>query len=310
LKTRVERIDEEFEMRTKWLIAALAIYLLTAPSNAIAQKVPNSTIEKDIVFSKVDGRELHLDLVRPTSVTKPTPFIIWLHGGGWRQGDRKDYHAAMRDMAQLGYAGASVEYRLAPAHKFPAQLDDARNALAFLRANAAKYNLDPDRIAVAGGSAGGHLSLMLGLAKPADEKSPNGIRAVIDISGPTDFQTWIIDKEPDALLKKSVGVDLNELIADFVGTSDRQDHRMKEVSPLTYVRKDNPAVLILHGTADGWVPFQQSQVLEKALKQAGVKVKLVPFQGASHFADWWSPEQKAQFRREMVEFLAEAFKKP
>jgi acetyl esterase/lipase len=295
-------------MRTRFLIVALAAYCMAAPSSATAQQVPSSTIEKDIVYSKVDGRELHLDLVRPTSSTKPVPFIIWLHGGGWRQGDHKGDQAAMHDLAQLGYASAAVEYRLAPSHKFPAQLDDARQALAFLRTNAGKYNLDPDRIAVGGGSAGGHLSLMLGLAKPPGEKSLNGLRAVIDISGPTDFQTWKIDKEADDLLKKSVGVDLNELIADFIGTSDRQDRRMKEVSPLTYVSKDNPAVLILHGTADAWVPFQQAQVLENALKQVGVKVKLVPFEGASHFANWWSPEQKAKFRREMVQFLDQELK--
>ncbi len=267
-----------------------------------------STIDKDIVYSTVDGQELHLDLVRPTASGKPTPFIIWLHGGGWRQGDRKDSHQAMQDLAKLGYAGAAVEYRLAPAHKFPAPLEDARQALAFLRKNAAKYHLDPKRIAVGGGSAGGHLSLMLGLAKPAGDKTPNGIRGVIDISGPTDFRTWKIDKEPNDLLKKSVGVNLDELIADFIGTSDRNDPRMVEVSPITYVRKDNPAVLILHGTADGWVPFQQARVLNDALKQAGVKVKLVPFEGASHFAVWWSPEQKAKMQQEMVQFLKEVFK--
>ncbi|HEV8060583.1 MAG TPA: alpha/beta hydrolase [Gemmataceae bacterium] len=295
-------------MSMSFLIATLAACCMATPSNAIGRQSPDSTIDKDIVYSKVDGRELHLDLVRPTATGKPVPFILWLHGGGWRQGDRKDSHPAMQDMAKLGYAGGSVEYRLAPAHKFPSPLEDARQALAFLRKNAAKYNLDPDRIAVAGGSAGGHLSLMLGLAKPAGDKGPNGICGVIDISGPTDFRTWKIDKEADDLLKKSVGVNLDGLIADFVGTSDRQDRRMVEVSPITYVSKDNPAVLILHGTADGWVPFQQARVLNDALKQAGVKVKLVPFEGASHFAVWWSAQQKAKMHQQIVQFLEEVFK--
>ncbi len=296
-------------MSTSFLIATMAACCLATPANAIGQQSPDSTIDKDLVYSKVDGRELHLDLVRPTASGTPTPFIIWLHGGGWRQGDRKDSLPAVQDMAKLGYASASVEYRFAPAHKFPAPLEDARQALAFLRKNAVKFNLDPNRIAVAGGSAGAHLSLMLGLAIPAGDKRPNGIRGVIDISGPTDFRTWKIDKAADDLLKKSVGVNLDELIADFIGTSDRQDRRMAEVSPVTYVSKDNPAVLILHGTADGWVPFQQARVLNDALKHAGVKVKLVPFEGASHFAIWWSPEQKAQMQREMVQFLEVVFKK-
>jgi len=301
--------EEVLEMRRDFPIAVLMFCCLAAPARVNAQESGGSTIDKDIVYSKIDGQELRLDLVRPTSGAKPFPFVIWLHGGGWRQGDRKDYHAAMRDMAQLGYAGASVEYRLAPAHKFPAQLEDTRQALAFLRTNAAKYNLDPERIAVAGGSAGGHLSLMLGLAKQGDGKSSSGIRGVIDISGPTDFRTWKIDKAADDLLLKSVGVNLDSLIADFVGTSNRQDHRMAEVSPLTYVGKDNPAVLILHGTADGWAPFQQAQVLEDALKHAGVSVKLVPFEGASHFADFWSAEQRTKSKQEMVEFLSRVFEK-
>jgi acetyl esterase/lipase len=283
----------------------LSLLLLLADScfSLLAQQGAGPTIEKEIVYCKVDGKELHLDLVKPTGGIKPFPFLIWLHGGGWRQGDRKDYHKAMLDLARLGYAGASVEYRLAPAHKFPTQLNDIRAALAFLRQNAGKYELDANRIAVTGGSAGGHLSLMLGLAPGITERTSSCIRAIVDVSGPTDFRSWTIGKEADDLLHKSVGVDLNGLLADFIGTSDRQDRRMLEVSPITYVRKESPPVLILHGTGDSWVPFQQAQALRDAMQKAGAPVKLVAFEGASHFADFWSPEQRAKSKQELEEFL-------
>jgi acetyl esterase/lipase len=290
------------------LLATITLLAMAALPKTLTRQPADSKFTKDIVYSTVGGQQLRLDLMQPALGTKPAPLIIWLHGGGWRQGNRQDYHAAMRDFARLGYAGASMEYRLAPAYKFPAPLDDARLALAFLRTNAAKYNLDPERIAVAGASAGGHLSLMLGLAKQNGDKSSNGIRAVIDISGPTDFRIWKIDKAADDLLLKSVGVNLDGLIADFLGTSDRQDRRMAEVSPITYVRKSNPAVLIIHGTGDSWVPFQQAQVLYDALKEAGATVKLVPFEGASHFADFWTTEQRAESRKEMEQFLEQNLK--
>jgi acetyl esterase/lipase len=290
------------------IISSLVLTILLGqalPQREHSSRLEEPTLKKDIAYATVDGKALHLDLMRPPKPSKPAAWVLWLHGGGWRQGDRKDYHAAMRDLARLGYAGASVEYRLAPVHKFPAALEDVRNALAFLRAHAVDYELDRERVAVAGGSAGGHLALMLGLTKNGRDENGTGVRAVVDISGPTDFRTWTIAKEPDGLLKKSVGVDLNELIADFVGTSDRNDRRMMVVSPLSYVSKQNPAVLIIHGTADSWVPFQQAQTLYDALKQAGVKARLAPFEGGSHFADFWPPEQKAKARQLMIQFLDE-----
>jgi len=285
-----------------WIVQAVLVCLAT-PLHADDVKSAASTLEKDIVFAKIDGRELRLDLVRPTSGTRPLPLVLWVHGGGWLMGDRKDYHAGMRDMAQFGFAGASVQYRLAPAYTFPAQLDDIKHALAFLRTNAAKYDIDPKRIAVGGGSAGGHLALMLGLADQGEDKSHPPVRAVVDMLGPTDFTTWKINRDADDLMRRSLGVDLDGLLVDFLGTSDRQDRRMLEASPTTYVRAGNPAVLIIHGTADTWVPFQQAQVLYDALKRAGVKARLVPLEGASHFDIFWRPEQRAKSKQEMVQFL-------
>ena len=294
-------------MHAKLLIAAVTLTCLTAPSIAVGQQPAASTMEKDIIYGKAGDQELRLDLVRPTSGKRPFPLVIWIHGGGWVMGDRQGYDAAMRDMAKLGYAGASVQYRLAPAHPFPAQLDDLRQALAFLRANAAKYDLDPARIVVTGASAGGHLSLMLGLAREGEGKSVPPVRGIIDVMGPTDFRTWKINQDANDLMRRSIGVDLDGLLVDFIGTSDRQDRRIATASPLTYVRGDNPPVLIIHGTADTWVPFQQAQVLHDALKNAGVKVRLAPLEGASHFDIFWPPGQREKQKQETAQFLKEVF---
>lgn len=259
------------------------LLLSTTASTPGAETPPAARLEKDIVYGKApDGTELKLDFARPISGPGPFPLIIWLHGGGWRQGDRKDYHSGVRGFAKLGWAGATVQYRFAPKHKFPAQIDDVRMALAFLRAHAKEYNLDPERIAVTGGSAGGHLALLLGLAPDKDGQFAPGIRAVVSYAGPTDFRSWHIDEGGEKVLRSVVPGGWAEMIADLLGTTDRTAPIMAEVSPLTYVRKGNPAVLSLQGSADNLCPPQQAELLHAALKKAGVTEKLVIYEGAGH----------------------------
>ncbi|MGH8613250.1 MAG: alpha/beta hydrolase fold domain-containing protein, partial [Gammaproteobacteria bacterium] len=167
----------------KWIAGVGLLALLAALALSQAR---NPELRKDVVYRQVDGEALKLDLVQPPKDGGPFPLVIWIHGGAWRIGDRKDNHEGMRDLAKLGYASASVQYRFAPKYKFPAQLDDVRAALAFLRAHAKEYNIDPARIGVCGGSAGGQLALLLGLAHTNGDGQTNAVRAVVNFYGPTD----------------------------------------------------------------------------------------------------------------------------
>jgi acetyl esterase/lipase len=263
------------------------------------------TVQKGIVYSTADGVELKLDLVRPAG-DGPFPLVLWIHGGAWQIGDRKDHMGAMLALAQKGYAGASIDYRLTPKHKWPAQLEDCRAALAFLRGKAGEYRIDPDRVGAAGASAGGHLALILGLA-PHPGK-PAGIKAVVNIFGPTDLRTFAPSESGDAVLCRVLGKDMNALLVDFLGTSDSRARIMAEASPLTYVARDNPPVLTLHGSADLLCPVAQAKALHEALHKAGVTEKLVVVEGAGHDPNW-PADKRDMVNRAMVEFLDQHVKR-
>jgi len=289
-------------MRNILLVAISVLTLLTCCS-ATAQITSDRQIEKGIIYRKTtEGEELKLDLCRPTSGKGPFPLIILLHGGGWRAGDRSEFYSGMPGMAKLGWECAAIQYRLAPKHKYPAQIEDVRSAVAFLRANAKKYNIDADRIGVVGGSAGGHLALLLALAPDKEGKPAAGIRAVVSLAGPTDFSTWHVGNDGKKELTEK---ELDGLIADFLGTADRTAAVMKEASPVTYVRKGNPPVLSLQGAQDTAVPPQQAQELHRALKQAGVTEKLVIYDGEGHGL---KGENANKSSLEMMEFLKQNFR--
>jgi acetyl esterase/lipase len=202
-----------------------------------------------------------LDLVQPTG-DGPFPLVIWIHGGAWQRGDREDHLKDMLALAACGYVGASIDYRLTPAYKWPAQLDDCRTALDFLCGKAREYQIDPQRVGAAGASAGGHLALMLGLAR--QRSKPTVIKAVANIFGPTDLSTFAPSEVGDGVLRKVLGKDMNDLFIDFLGTSDRTAAIMAQASPITYVAKGNPPVLTLHGSADPLCPLSQANILHKA----------------------------------------------
>ncbi len=260
-------------------------------------------IRKNVVYHQVGGEALKLDLIEPISGNGPFPLIIWIHGGAWEIGDRKDNHKGMMGFAKLGYAGASVQYRFAPKCKFPAQLDDVRAALAFLRAHAREYNIDPHRIGVCGGSAGGQLALLLGLAQSDENGQANAIRAVVNFYGPTDFHSFTVPEQGEALFRKGFGKNLNGILEDFLGTSDRNAAIMAEASPVTYVRADSPPVLTIHGAADVIVPITQAELLHAALKKSGVTEKLMVIEKGGHGLEDWPDEKRNPAFVAMLEFL-------
>ena len=246
--------------------------------------LPGVKALKDLEYGKASGRAMLLNLYLPEKGDKPLPLIIWIHGGAWKTGSKDNPSPALRFTAE-GYAVAHVGYRLSQEAKFPAQIHDCKAAVRWLRANAAKYNLDSNKFAAWGGSAGGHLVALLGTSggvaelegNDNDLKESSRVQAVVDWFGPTDFlhigdaESDLQHNAPDSPESKLIGGALLE----------NKDAAAK-ASPITYVSKDTPPFLIMHGDRDRTVPFNQSELLYAALKKAGVDATFVPMKGAGH----------------------------
>lgn len=266
------------------------------------------TIEKDLVYGEASGEELKLDLARPDSGRGPFPLIVWIHGGGWQGGEKESHHWALQRWAPLGYVVATVDYRKAPLHKFPAQVEDVKCAVRYLRAHACQWDIDPQRVAAVGDSAGGHLALMLGLMNPEDGLEGSGgysdqsskVQSVVNYFGVTDFIHWELNRVGEILIKQGTGRDLNALIEDVLGTSDRDSAWVAQASPVTYVDPLDPPVLTFQGTRDYLVPQRQAEILHQALKQAGVEEELVLVHRGGH---GFSPEDMEVTVKKAEEFL-------
>ncbi len=252
--------------------------------------------EIGVVYGKAGEVDLLLDVYKPPEKFEgKRPGVLWIHGGGWTRGDRGSMRFEASELALEGYVGCSCDYRLAPAFPFPAAVEDVKCAVRWMRANAERLRLDPDRIAAIGTSAGGHLALMAGLADASAGLEGKGghpdvssrVQAVVSGFGPTDFTTGLGAGKVEA----------------FTAGKD------KEASPITYVSADDPPVLLLHGTADELVPFSQSERLADALKAARVPVTLVPARGAPH-GYWMRPPWRLQVTVAIKVFLDRTLGKP
>jgi len=247
---------------------------------------PESDRQIDVVYGKAGDVELKLDFAKPKLCRdQKIPLAVYVHGGAWRAGDKKGGidSAESRMFLQLGFAVASINYRLAPEYVFPAQINDCKLAIRFLRANAEKFGIDPDRIGIHGGSAGGHLVALMGLANDGDglegpgfEGVSSRVSCVVDYFGPSDL-TFMTKEIND---KKLPGV---ELIKDFLGCypSDCPD-KATQASPVTYADKNDPPTLIQHGNKDLTVPYSQSVVLAKKLYENNVPCALIKVKNGGH----------------------------
>ncbi|RPI61954.1 MAG: alpha/beta hydrolase, partial [Planctomycetaceae bacterium] len=246
----------------------------TQPALASQPKAPSSTdgltVIKNVEYASVDGKPLLMDFYIPENIKDGVlPAVVWIHGGGWRVGSNtKEQYARIAQMAQKGYIGVSVDYRLVPNAIFPAQIEDCKAAIRFVRANAAKYHIDPDRIGVWGSSAGGHLVSLLGTSGGVKELEGNvgknldqssRVQCVVDVCGPTDLMLFLKNGDAKSSAADLVGGDL-EKAKDLV----------KKANPMTYISKDAPPFLILHGDKDVTVDIEHSRIFAKALKDAGV----------------------------------------
>jgi arylsulfatase A-like enzyme/predicted esterase len=251
----------------------------------------------DVTYQSVNGRELKLDLALPAEGKTAAPVVVCLHGGGWSMGDKKSFHKIIRDFAAEGFAAATVQYRLAPGSKYPAQVEDVRAAIRFLRANVSRWRLDPSRVAIMGASAGAHLALLAGYTP---HRKKEAVQAVIDVSGPTDLRSWRMQPKAEENLRTTVGKTNDTLLSDFLGTSDRAAPILWEASPLAHVRPGLPPTLIFQYEDDQAVPTDQAAALDRALSKAGVEHELVWIAGRGHAL---VPSGVERIVRETLRFL-------
>lgn len=301
-------IDKQFWIDAQRMSAMLA--QLTgeggAPAGAIAAPEPTVTLEgnhwavRDLQYGEVDGHPLLLDAYLPTD-RDVHPALIFIHGGGWRNGDKSGgFRAASGDaLIAAGIAVFSIDYRLSGVAPYPAAVDDCLAAVRWIRAHAAELNIDPDRLGVWGSSAGAHLALMMGFLEPGPEdldaqgnRLTSLVRCVVDKFGPTQLAADDMSREP-------------ALRAFMGGTREELAERYAAASPLTHVSTNAPPVLIMHGTHDRTVPYTQSTLLKEKLDELGVPCELLSFEGAGHGLSGADPAQVQTATARAVEFVRE-----
>jgi len=297
-------------MRTHNYMVLFMILCVLESLPSKAQPAEDFSISKDIVYGRVQGVELKLDMAKPLGGKATYPTLIFFHGGGWQQGDKSHMHRWLKKFASSGYVTVSVEYRFAPAFKWPSQVEDAKTAVRFLRAHAQQFNIDPNRIGVMGESAGGYLALMLGFTGPADGLEGEGgyqsfsssVQAVVSFYSATDFtgRSWQLTPALEAEIQRYYNKSLPEVIADFTGTNNNEDPILKKISVLPYVDKNDPPVLMFHGDSDPYSPVERAQKFEQVLARTNVSHELIIVKGGGH---GWTGELEEETSREMSEFF-------
>lgn len=266
---------------------AVLLFLTTGGRELFAQGAPVTTW-RDLEYARAEGVSLTLDVYVPSG-SGPFPLIVWIHGGGWISGDKAlaAQSAQVRQTAR-GYVVASINYRLSGQAKFPAQSHDCKAAIRWLRANATLYKIDPARIGVWGGSAGGHLVALLGTSGGVPElegdlgngSASSRVQAVVDWYGPSDLLTIDAQAPPCSVIDgSSPSAPHNQLIGCMVAACP---DKARAASPVTYASADDPPFLIMHGSNDCTVPVKQSEELQTVLAAAGVASTLHVIQGAGH----------------------------
>jgi acetyl esterase/lipase len=280
LADKFQHMKKNYQLRLQWIL------LLTTVSgllNGCAPRLPHTVkVQRDIEYARVNGHSLRLDIYSPKKSAGKLPVVVWLHGGGWNMGDKN--FCPIGFMAEKNLAIVSVDYRLDTIAIFPAQLDDCKGAIRWLRANADKLNLDADHIGIFGVSAGGHLGLLLattaGNSKMEGDVGGNlnfssTVQCVCAFYPPTELNRLVPDPKwrarPDGLAAKLIGGAIGENVDKAIAAS-----------PLTYVDKNCAPVFLMHGGADELVPPEQSQIFYDALLKVGVEAQLEIIPGKGH----------------------------
>jgi acetyl esterase/lipase len=292
----------------------LAIFVIFAGVSAFAQTPDwadqiafTHQVMANVVYNVASGEELKLDVYRPRNATASVPVAMFIHGGGWVAGSKEGSVLYALPFLEMGMAVVNVEYRLAKVAPAPAAVEDCRCALRWIVRNAERLKLDPSRIVVGGGSAGGHLALMTGMVTaaagfdrgcPADEKirwtgsdkTEPKVAAIINWFGITDVNDMLED-----------GGNARGYAIEWVGNRNDVARIATKASPLTYVRADLPPILTIHGDNDTLVPVSHARRLHEALQKAGAPNQLLILPGAGH-GDF-NPQQVRESTEAMRAFL-------
>ena len=232
------------------------------------------TTVRDLTYCTIAGMDLKLDAYFPSIAESAVPVLVFIHGGSWKAGDKSvGLEENFRQMLNEDYLVISLNYRLLPDHPFPAPIDDVMCAIRHLRVEAANYGLDPNRIAVMGASAGGHLAAMIGLAGPGDGLGLSGpyqgvsseVQAVIMLAGPSDLTAWTVGEVGTLPIDSPQGVD-----------------PLAWINPVSYIHAGAPPFLLIHGDRDNVVPVSQSENFYQLLTADGVIAQLQVVENADH----------------------------
>lgn len=267
-----------------------SVTLLSTSGFSPAQAQP--VTQTSVLYGHADGVDLRLDIARPTG-DGPFPAIVFIHGGGWYLGGRQTYSSQIEEAARRGFVGVTISYRMmsfdekqkettTATTRFPAQVHDVKAAVRWLRANAETFHIDPQRIGATGRSAGGHLSLMLGLTDESAGLEGDGghpdrssrVQAVVNVCGPTHLPGCYEASSVAWIFRLFTG-----------GTPEEAAETHAAASPVTYVSQDDPPVLSIHGTEDRLVPIAQARLLDERINAAGASHTLVEFDSQGHGFD-------------------------
>jgi acetyl esterase/lipase len=282
----------------------VSLLAVLAPAALRAADPPAGVaFEKDVVYGKGGGADLKLNLSRPKDAGGKLPCVLVIHGGGWAGGDRSQHDDITWKFAQAGFVSATVGYRLAPAQKFPAQVNDVKCAVRFLRANADKYGIDPQRIGAVGFSAGAHLSMMLATMDKEDglegdggsPDQPSKVQAAVAYFGPTDLAATDVPDRVKDILKNFIG-----------GTPADKPREYRLASPLTYVSPGDAPMLLFQGTRDPLVPHTQAYAMIEAMTRYNIPGRVELLINGSH---GWGGAELEHTVEQTFEFFERYLKK-
>jgi len=260
-----------------------ALCLLASLLAPLVEAMAVEPTQSDIEYATVDGHHLRLDLYRPPT-KQACPVIVWIHGGAWRAGSKNS--VPIRNLVEHGFAIASVDYRLSPVARFPAQAHDIKAAIRFLRANAAEYKLGTRKIVIAGASAGGHLAALVGVTNGVSELEggvgqhlgeSSAVQGIVSFYGASNLQTILSQSTPHGLSVRIPALDL------FLGGQpEAEPERARLASPVVHVDETDPPLLLIHGDQDPQMPINQSHELHARYKSFGLPVQFEVVHGAAH----------------------------
>jgi acetyl esterase/lipase len=275
-----------------------------APAEAAPRTIP------DVEYARVGDQRLMLDLYLPRQSARdpdPAPLIVWVHGGAWRGGSRKDM--PLGGLVERGYAVASVDYRLSPVARFPAQVHDVKAAVRFLRAKGTDYGYDAARVAIAGNSAGGHLAALVGVTNGNPDlegtvgeflSEKSDVRAVVSLYGMSNLTTILAQSTPHGL---SVRVPAVQLLLG--ARPDEAPDLARLASPVFHVDARDPPLLLVHGDQDPQAPVNQSLELQGRYEALKLPHRLVILHGSAHGGKEFFDDERTKL---MADFLAESLR--